>query len=472
MEIVAARAGQQDRRIIKSGSCEPVGQCGQDRRGGHIAGHVRLGVVGAFLFLAFVGEVDVLLEDEAENIGVDLFGVARRGLVEMPAPSIEEVEQRLERLVADLNVVGGLQLVRLENAAVDIRHRADDRLNSSVSVAAVGFTQALMEERQQELLVERVELIGAETLPHHPQTRAEITLIVVQEPFLLDEVDEHQPVQQHRRIPSALLAGRDPLHPHREVLVVLLELTVEGLGHLVSVERATHPGQHRTGGEARLLVDPERRLRQPLQQGLGGRLHGIVVGHQPVADPARALLGPQPQVPVGRGEHYELVAAEPFEAAHHPMLLRAQGQTVGALQQPRGDAALVGCRHRAQRAVGHRHRLAPLGVVPSHPAEQRAEIALSQQRRQLSGQHSAHPAPVVVIHMPHHQANQATKPECPGLIQPQPTPRSTIWPGCGTSPHDSSVCLGICALSSICLKVWEKRRSGKLRRADARSLHW
>ena len=56
-----------------------------------VLGDVLLRVVGPHLLL-----VDVLLEDVAEHIGVDLVVGAQRALVEMPLVLVEEVEDALE----------------------------------------------------------------------------------------------------------------------------------------------------------------------------------------------------------------------------------------------------------------------------------------------------------------------------------------------------------------------------------------
>ena len=385
MKVGIARAGQQQRRVVQPGGHQTIRHRRQDRRGGHVAGYVRLGVVRAVLFLSGIGEVDVLLEDEPEDVGVDLIRFAGRTLIEMPAPRVEEVEQRLECAVTDLDVVRLLQFVRLEDAAVHIRHVADDALGLGLCVvAAVGrAAETHVEQRQQESLVERVEPVCAVVLAHHPQAAAQVVPVAVQEPLALDEVDEHDPVQQDRRVPTTVLVRSDPLHRRGEVLVVLLELPVERLGDSVGVERTPDSGEHRRGSQPVLLVEGETRLSEPLQQRFGRRRRRIPMIHKTVPDPAGPLLGPQPQVLIGRGKHHELVTAEPPQPPHDTVLLRTLRHAGGTVHPPGSHTPLAGDRHRSQVAAFHLHGFEDPGVVPAHAAKQRTEVTLPQQPRQF-----------------------------------------------------------------------------------------
>ena len=72
---------------------------GDDGVAGDVAGDVLLGVVGAHLLL-----VDVLFEDVAEDVGVDLVVLPVGPLVEVPAVAVEEVEDALEGGVGDGDV--------------------------------------------------------------------------------------------------------------------------------------------------------------------------------------------------------------------------------------------------------------------------------------------------------------------------------------------------------------------------------
>ena len=105
--------------------------------------------------------------------------------------------------------------------------------------------------------------------------------------------------------------------------------------------------------------------------------------HETVPDSAGPLLGPQPQVLIGRDEHDKLITAEPPEPPHDAMLFRTLRQASAALHQPSGHPPLVGNSHWAQVAVGHLHGIEHPCMIPAHPTKQRAEITLPQQPRQL-----------------------------------------------------------------------------------------
>ncbi len=85
-----------------------IQQVGEDRVLADVVGDVFLGVVGAHLLL-----VDVLLEDVAQHVGVDLVVVAQWAVVQMPLILVEEVEEALEGRVGDLD---GLAVALLDLA--------------------------------------------------------------------------------------------------------------------------------------------------------------------------------------------------------------------------------------------------------------------------------------------------------------------------------------------------------------------
>ena len=127
-----------------------------DRVLADVFGDVFLGVVRPHLLL-----VDVLLEDVAEHVGVDLVVGAQRALVEVPLVLVEEVEDALEGLVGNLDVwrMRCFELVHLEEAAVEIRDCAEQlfQLRRCASCAAEPF----VEQAQQEVAVEGIELVLA-----------------------------------------------------------------------------------------------------------------------------------------------------------------------------------------------------------------------------------------------------------------------------------------------------------------------
>ena len=122
---------------------------GDDCVAADVAGDVLLGVVGAHLLL-----VDVLFEDVAEHVGVDLVVVAQGPVVEVPLVGVEEVEDLLEGVVRDVDVrVAALQFVDVEEAAVEVGDLTDQ--GDQVRVAfGLGLAQPLVEQFQKEAVVE------------------------------------------------------------------------------------------------------------------------------------------------------------------------------------------------------------------------------------------------------------------------------------------------------------------------------
>jgi hypothetical protein len=108
-----------------------VEQIWQDCILGNVLGDVFLGVVRTHLFL-----VDVLLEDVADHIGVDLVVGAEGPLIKMPAIVIKEVEELFECLVRNVDVgILFLKLVNLEEAAIQIRHLTQQFLHRRIEFA-------------------------------------------------------------------------------------------------------------------------------------------------------------------------------------------------------------------------------------------------------------------------------------------------------------------------------------------------
>ena len=390
MKVGVARAGEQQRWIVQPGVHQTIRDGRQDRRSGHVAGHVGLGVVGAVVLL-----VHVLLEDVAEDVGVDLVVIAAGMLVEVPAPLVEEPVQPLERVVGDPQAVppAGFDLVHLEHAAVDEGHGADELRRPPV-LRLGRAAEPFVEQRQQEVLPVGVGgvIAAGELGPCQSQPAAQVLGVAVEEAALLDEVDEHQPVQQHRRVPVAVAVVVDALDDIGEGAMLLGELPVEAAGDLLGVERAPHPVEHHAGGERRLLGERERRSVEPLQHRFAGRIARVTVVDQAVADPAGPLLGPQPQVLARSGEHDELVAARPAQRSHDPMLLGTHRQAVGAGNRECRHALLVSNRQRCQIAADNCGQAQRRWPIPPHLADEQAlEVALGQQDPQPFRRHSRTP---------------------------------------------------------------------------------
>ena len=171
-----------------------VEQEGDHRVLRNVSGDVLLRVVGAHLLL-----VDVLLEDVAENVRIDLVVVAQRALVEMPLIGVEEVEDALEGVVGNLDVRAAFfNRVLFEQAAVQIGNVSKQLVEFRVARLAA---KPLMEEAQQEVAVERIEFVLALFLLTSGEPVAQIVALAVEKALPLHEVDEHQPVEHQRGVP-------------------------------------------------------------------------------------------------------------------------------------------------------------------------------------------------------------------------------------------------------------------------------
>ena len=86
----------------------------------------------------------------------------------------------------------------VEEAAVEVGNAAEELFQLRRRVLC---RRAFVEEAEQEVAVERIELVLAVLLLGSAQPVAEIVVVAVEKALALDEVDEHQPVQHHRGVP-------------------------------------------------------------------------------------------------------------------------------------------------------------------------------------------------------------------------------------------------------------------------------
>ena len=273
-----------------------------------VPGDVLLRVVGPHLLL-----VDVLLEDVAEHVGVDLVVVAQRPVVEVPLVRVEEREDPLEGFVGDADFrIVALQVVRVEQAAVEVGDPAEQRRQFRGALG-LGPAQALVEQPQQEQPVEAVEPAGAAGRPAHAlQAVAQVVRVAVEEAALLDEVDEHHPVEHQRGVPFPVGRLRDPFDEVQERAVLLPETVVEPPGHLLHVEGRAHPPRHVDDGQVFLFVQGEDELLELLDQRLARLIPAPEVGAGPVGA-SRLALDPLPvlRAAAGRGVHDDVLADGP-----------------------------------------------------------------------------------------------------------------------------------------------------------------
>ena len=251
-----------------------------------VAGDVFFGVVRPHLFL-----VDVLLEDVAEHVGVDLVVVTQRAVVEMPLVGVEELEDVAERRVGDMDArVVPLKVVHLEQAAVQVGH-PPQQVGQFRRPVLCGLAQPFVEQAQQEQPVE-----GLETVPAVPglqavEAVAQVIDVAVEKAALLDEVDEHHAVEHQRGVPFAVGHSADAVDEAQEGAVFLLEAVVEAFGDLVDVEGGAHPSRDVHDAQVGFFVQGEGQLFQLLDECFAG----VVLVVDVLARPGRLTwLAPDP----------------------------------------------------------------------------------------------------------------------------------------------------------------------------------
>ena len=132
--------------------------------------------------------------------------------------------------------VGRLDLVALEDAAVQVGHLAQQ---------AARRGRALLRPPGKPLEEQRAEEVGVVAVRRGAlagrQPRPQVVRIAVQKAFLLDEVDEHQPVEHHRGVPALQAFIGDAVEELEEGGVLGLEPLVEAFGDPLHVEAGAHP---------------------------------------------------------------------------------------------------------------------------------------------------------------------------------------------------------------------------------------
>ena len=109
-----------------------------------VLGNVFLRVVGPHLLL-----IDVLLKDVTQNVGVDLVVGPQRAFVEMPLVAIEVIKEFLERLIGNRDIcVLLLQLVNIEQAAVEVRHGTQQSVEFSRRVGSGALSPSWKSRRR------------------------------------------------------------------------------------------------------------------------------------------------------------------------------------------------------------------------------------------------------------------------------------------------------------------------------------
>lgn len=129
--------------------------------------------------------------------GVDFVANSQWSIVKVPGEVIKEVEEPLECFVGDFNFsVALFQLVWFEETTIEIRDVAEQFFKITIELSIVlVFAKTVMEELDQEVVVERLKLILPFCFTYSLHAISQVVDVAVEEPFLLDEVDEHQPIE-------------------------------------------------------------------------------------------------------------------------------------------------------------------------------------------------------------------------------------------------------------------------------------
>lgn len=206
---------------------------GDDAVAADVFGDVLLRVVGTHLRAV----VDVLLEDVAEDVRVDVASRGSDAAVEVPMPLIEEGEELVKDVVGDVDLrVAGLDLVLGEHAAVQVGDASVGR-EKRLAARLAGGVESLAEEGAKEAAVEGLierallvlRLIFLELV-------SEVVRVFVKEPLLLQEVAEHEAVEHDGGVPFAVGVVGDVLNAVNESVMLCAEAAVEVLGHLLGVD--------------------------------------------------------------------------------------------------------------------------------------------------------------------------------------------------------------------------------------------
>lgn len=139
-----------------------------------------------------------------------------------------------------------------KQATVKIGHLAQQFIGGRRAFALL-LGKSIEEQRAKEAAVEPV-LAALLTLP---EFRAQIIAIVVQKLLLLNEIDEHQPVQHHGSIPRLQPVIWDTLDEVQELLMLGLEAIIKALGDSLGVECGSHAPGHLDVMELLFLIEAE-----------------------------------------------------------------------------------------------------------------------------------------------------------------------------------------------------------------------
>ena len=144
--------------------------------------------------------VDILLEDVAKHIGVDVLATGSNASVEVPTPSVEEVEKADKGVVVNLDVgILVFQDMSVEHTAIEVRNFAIFFFKFRIMNRCV---QSVVKELNEKTLVERIKEAVFTLFFSYPfKFMAQIVEIKVQEAFFLNEIAEHKAIEHNGSVP-------------------------------------------------------------------------------------------------------------------------------------------------------------------------------------------------------------------------------------------------------------------------------
>src|SRR6185312_5826667 len=126
-----------------------------------------------------------------------------------------------------------------KQASVEIRHVAELGLNASPVGGGALFGETSEEQGSQETLVEAVCWL---CIKMFDQAELQVVFLAVQKAFFLKKPQEHQPVDQHRRIPAQILIrGRNALNEVCKRFALCFKLAIKVFGDLLARGRIVQP---------------------------------------------------------------------------------------------------------------------------------------------------------------------------------------------------------------------------------------
>ena len=119
------------------------------------------------------------------------------------------------------------------------------------------------------------------------QTVAQVLWVAVEKSLLLNEVNEHQPVQHDRDVPIFITGIADSLNELLKLVALLLKAIVESPGGSLNIEAGPGPPHNIHQGNVVLQLKRYFQVFKLLDQAFTGLVFGLVA----MVQPAQRLAG-------------------------------------------------------------------------------------------------------------------------------------------------------------------------------------